>query len=107
MGAGTWARPEDVVAGRLRHRPYLNGAGPQVVWGGQGRSSGGLVALVLLLVLAVAAVMRVGRRFTAPLLPAVRPRRGPTTGWRRGRVALDDEGRSGGVGRAARHLHLL
>jgi hypothetical protein len=59
MGTGTRARSEDAVAGRLRHRPHLNGNRPRVVRSGRGRGSGGLVALVLPLVLAVAFVMRV------------------------------------------------
>jgi hypothetical protein len=68
MGAGTRARSEDAAAGRLWHRPHLNGAGPRVVWSRRGRGSGGLVALVLPLVLVVASMMRV----STPLLPLAR-----------------------------------
>jgi hypothetical protein len=57
MGVGTRARPEDVVAGKLLHRPHMNGADPRVVGGGQGRSNDELVALVLPLLLVVAAML--------------------------------------------------
>jgi hypothetical protein len=49
VGAGTRARSEDAVAGRLRHGPHLNGVGPRVVWSGRRRGSGGLVAFFPLL----------------------------------------------------------
>jgi hypothetical protein len=78
-------------------------ASPRVVLSGRGRGSGGLVALVLPLVLAIASVIRV----STPLLPPAGAGRGQTTGRRWGRGTLGDEGRGRGVGSAARHLHLL
>jgi hypothetical protein len=45
-------------------------------------------------------------RVSTPLLPLADAGRGQTTGWRRGRVTLGDEGRGGSVGNVARHLHL-
>jgi hypothetical protein len=50
-GRGDPKRSKHAVAGRLRHRPHLNGTSPRVVRSGHGRGSGGLVALVLPLVL--------------------------------------------------------
>jgi hypothetical protein len=103
MGAGTQARSEDAMAGRLRHRPHLNGAGPWVVQSRRGRGSGGLVSLVLSPCSCLASVMIV----STPLLPPTRTGRGRTTGLRRGRVSLGDKGRGGGVGVAVCHLHHL
>jgi hypothetical protein len=91
MGAGTRARSEDAAAGRLWHRPHLNGAGPWVVWSRRGRGNGGLVALVLPLVLVVASVMRV----STPLLPLARTGTGrggpPTEGGGAGALATKAE----------------
>jgi hypothetical protein len=94
VGAGTRARSEDAVVGKLRHGPHLNGVGPRVVWSGRGRGSGGLVALVPPLVLVIASVMRV----STPLLPPACTGRRQTAGRRRECGTLGDEGRGRGVG---------